>query len=105
MQSRREERSEARGEQTAQTYEIAGYLNGGSRTYRASNHSGPRCQHQQHAGKKKIERRSYMLAGRQPEIQVDRDRKLEAAREHRKNREVSQFLCLSFGVHSTRMTR
>jgi hypothetical protein len=27
-----------------------------------------------------------MLAGRQQEIQVDRDRKLEAAREHRKNR-------------------
>ena len=27
-----------------------------------------------------------MLAGRQQEIQADRDRKLEAAREHRKNR-------------------
>jgi hypothetical protein len=27
-----------------------------------------------------------MLAGRQQEIQVDRDRKLEAATEHRKNR-------------------
>jgi hypothetical protein len=27
-----------------------------------------------------------MLAGRQQEIQVDRDRKLEAARENRKNR-------------------
>jgi putative transposase len=27
-----------------------------------------------------------MLAGRQREIQADRDRKLEAAREHRKNR-------------------
>jgi putative transposase len=27
-----------------------------------------------------------MLAGRHAEIQVDRDRKLETAREHRKNR-------------------
>ena len=28
----------------------------------------------------------HMLAGRQQEIQVDRDRKLETAREHHKNR-------------------
>jgi len=32
-----------------------------------------------------------MLAGRQQEIQVDRDRKLEAAREHRKNRRPIRY--------------
>jgi hypothetical protein len=33
-----------------------------------------------------ISRHKDMLAGRQQEIQADRDGKLEAAREHRKNR-------------------